>query len=155
MLAMKRGRTGQKYIISTEFLTVDEIMDIFEEVSGRPRPKLRLPAQVMMGVAHVTSFVLTNFFPAVSQRFTPGAVRILRMQRHADTTKARTELGFVPTGIRNAIHEAYADFARRGLVPRTPTQTTFSSAHDESRDKVVGQKSKVSENVASSERGAA
>jgi nucleoside-diphosphate-sugar epimerase len=117
LLAMKRGRTGQRYIFSTQFLTVDNIMEIFEEVSGRPRPTLRLPPPVMAGVAAVTSFVLTTFFPKVPQRFTPGAVRILRMERHADTTKAKTELGYAPTSIQAAIEEAYADFARRGLVP--------------------------------------
>jgi nucleoside-diphosphate-sugar epimerase len=153
MLAMKRGRTGQKYIISTEFLTVDEIMDIFEEVSGRARPRLRLPAPVMMGIAGVTSFVLTNFFPKVPQRFTPGAVRILRMQRHADTTKARTELGFVPTGIRSAIHEAYGDFARRGLVPRSPTQVQEDTLG--ARDKAKEPKTKTGEHATSAARGAA
>jgi len=152
MLAMKRGRTGQKYIISTEFLTVDDIMDIFEEVSGRPRPKLKLPVPVMMGVASVTSFVLTKFFPKVPQRFTPGAVRILDMKRHADTTKAKTELGFVPTSIRSAIHEAYADFARRGLVPRTLTE---SGARADGSDGERNAKPKASGAALSSERGAA
>ena len=103
-------------------------MDIFEEVSGRPRPRLRLPPPVMAGIAEVSSYVLTNFFPKVSQRFTPGAVRILRMQRHADTTKAEGELGFAPTGSRAAIHEAYAQFARRGLVPESPSQNAGDRA---------------------------
>lgn len=125
--AMSRGRTGQKYILSTEFLTVDQIMDIFEEVSGRPRPKLRLPAGVMAQVANVSHFVLSTFFPQVPQRFTPGAVRILRMQRHADTTKAETELGYKRGDIRAAIHEAYADFARRGLVPKGPTSVAAAA----------------------------
>jgi nucleoside-diphosphate-sugar epimerase len=117
LLALRRGRTGQRYILSTEFATVDDLMEIFEEVSGRRRPKLRLPAPVMAGIAEVSSFVLTRFFPKVPQRFTPGAVRVLRMQRHADITKAKTELGYAPTSIRAAIREAYDDFARRGLVP--------------------------------------
>jgi nucleoside-diphosphate-sugar epimerase len=120
LLAMKRGRSGQRYILSTEFMTVDKILDLFEEVSGQPRPKLRLPPPVMAGVAEVTSFVLTKVFPKVPQRFTPGAVRILRMQRHADLTKAKTELGYAPTSIHAAIEQAYADFARRGLTPSNP-----------------------------------
>ena len=120
LLAMKRGRAGQKYILSTEFATVDDLMDIFEEVSGVRRPRLRLPPPVMAGVAEVSSFVLTKFFPNVPQRFTPGAVRILRMERHADITKAKAELGYQPTRIRGAIREAYAHFARRGLVPERP-----------------------------------
>jgi nucleoside-diphosphate-sugar epimerase len=126
LLAMKRGRAGQRYIFSTEFLTVDRILDVFEEVSGRPRPRLRLPPPVMAGLAQVSTFVLTKFFPTVPQRFTPGAVRILRMQRHADIQKAKTELGYVPTSTRAAIHEAYADFARRGLVPAGPTPKRWS-----------------------------
>ena len=115
--AMERGRSGQKYVIATEYLTLDDIMDIFEEVSGVPRPRLKLPPGVMQMLAHVSSFVLTNFFPSVPQRFTPDAVRILRMQRRADTSKAQRELGFEPGDIREAVREAYDDFARRGLVP--------------------------------------
>ncbi len=134
VLAMKRGRTGQKYIISTQFLEVDEIMEIFEEVSGRPRPKLRLPGPVMAGVAEVATVVFDRFMPNVPRRFTPAAVRILSKRRHADTSKAQRELGYRPTSIRAAIHEAYADFARRGLVPArpgtvgTPVVTTEPSA---------------------------
>jgi degradative hydroxymethylglutaryl-CoA reductase len=123
VLAMRRGRTGQKYIISTQYLEVDELMAIFEEVSGRPRPRMRLPGAVMAPVAEVSSFVLGNFFPQVPQRLTPAAVRILRKRRRADTSKARRELGYRPTSIRAAVHEAYADFARRGLVPARPGTT--------------------------------
>jgi nucleoside-diphosphate-sugar epimerase/phytoene/squalene synthetase len=121
LLAMNRGRAGQKYIFSTEFATVDDLMDIFEEASGRPRPRLRLPGPLMAGLAEVSSFVLSNFFPDTPQRFTPGAVRILRQQRRADITKAKSELGYEPTSIRAAIHEAYDHFARRGLVPQSPS----------------------------------
>jgi nucleoside-diphosphate-sugar epimerase/phytoene/squalene synthetase len=117
VLAMERGRTGQKYTFATEFLTLDDIMEIWEEVTGVPRPRLRLPPGVMYGLAHVSSFVLSNFFPKVPQRFTPDAVRILRMQRRADISKARGELGFEPSDIRDSIRDAYDDFARRGLVP--------------------------------------
>jgi nucleoside-diphosphate-sugar epimerase len=127
LLAMKRGRAGQRYILSTEFMTVDEIIAIFEDVSGQPRPRLRLSPPVMAGVAEVTSFVLTNLFPKVPQRFTPGAVRILRMQRHADLTKSKTELGYAPTSIRAAIEDAYADFARRGLTPPKRSAKATSS----------------------------
>jgi nucleoside-diphosphate-sugar epimerase/phytoene/squalene synthetase len=115
---MERGRTGQKYTIATQFMTLDDILEIFEEVSGVPRPKLKLPPLVMQGLAHVSSFVLTNFFPNAPQRFTPDAVRILRLQRRANTDKARRELGFVPSSLRDALFDAYDDFARRGLVPR-------------------------------------
>lgn len=115
ILAMRRGRRGQKYILSTEYLEVDELMGIFEEVSGAPRPR-RVPGAVMTPVAEVSSFVST-FFPSASQRLSPASVRRLGKRRRADTSKAQRELGFRPSSVRDAVHAAYADFARRGLVP--------------------------------------
>jgi nucleoside-diphosphate-sugar epimerase len=125
VLAMQRGRSGQKYVFSSRFVSIDEMMGIWEEVTGKKRPRLRLPPPVMAGVAEVTSFVLDRVAPNVPQRLTPAAVRILRSQRRADTTKARSELGFRPTRIEDAIQEGYDDFVRRGLAPKGP-RTTFA-----------------------------
>lgn len=119
VLAMESGTPGQKYIFSTRFLTVDELMAYFEEVTGRAKPRLRLPPALMAGVAEVTSFVMNRFFPHAPQRLTPGAVRILRMERHADCSKAKEQLGYQPSSILEAVHLAYEDFVRRGVIPRT------------------------------------
>lgn len=116
ILAMEKGRTGQKYILSSGFVSVDELMAIFERVTGRPKPRLRLPPPMMAAVAEVTHFVLSRFFPKVPQRLTPGAVRILRQNRKADITKAREELGYRPTSIEAAVKEAYDHFVARGLI---------------------------------------
>lgn len=116
ILAMEKGRGGQKYIFSSQFLTIDEIMAIFEEVTGVAKPKLCLPSAVMAGVAKVADFIYPRFFPTAPRRFTSGAVRILQMRRHADTSKAQTELGYQPTSVKQAIYEAYQDFVHRGLI---------------------------------------
>lgn len=117
MLCMEKGRSGQKYIFSTEFATVDRLMDVFEEVTGRKRPRLRIPGPVMAGLAEVSSFVMNKFFPDKPQRFTPAAVRFLRMQRRADCGKAMRELGYRPASIAQAIREAHECFVRRGVLP--------------------------------------
>ncbi|HEY8430709.1 MAG TPA: hydroxymethylglutaryl-CoA reductase, degradative [Sandaracinaceae bacterium] len=141
VLALKRGRTGQKYLLSTQFAEVDELLEIFEEVSGRPRPRVRLPAPVMAGVAEVSSFVLNTFFPgAPPQRVTPADVRLLSKRRRADTSKAQRELGFRPTSIRTAVHEAYADFARRGLVPARRGTAAPPARSDEERPRRESQR---------------
>lgn len=115
LLAMERGRAGQRYILSTGFLTIDDLLDTYAEVSGVPRHGLRLPPPLMAGIARASGLVLDRL-PGVQRRFTPRAVRLLRMQRRADTSKAREELGYRPTSLRTAIHDAFTDFARRGLV---------------------------------------
>jgi len=128
VLAMQRGRSGQKYVFSSRFVSIDEMMAIWQRVTGHAKPKLRLPPPIMAGVAEVTSFVLDRVAPNVPQRLTPAAVRILRSQRRADTSKARGELGFRPTAIEDAIQEGFDDFVRRGLAPRGPVRVRESFA---------------------------
>ena len=76
--------------------------------------------------AYSPLFVLTNFFPTVPQRFTPAAVRFLRMERKAHCSKAMRELGYQPTSIAAAIREAYECFVRRGVIPVTARKVWVS-----------------------------
>jgi nucleoside-diphosphate-sugar epimerase len=115
MLCMEKGRPGQRYIFSTNFLSVDDMMAIMEQVTGHPRPKLRLPASLMAALAAAADSVL-GFFPGLPRRFTPGAVHLLRLRRRVDCTKARSELGYQPTDIVAAFREAYDFFVQRGLI---------------------------------------
>ena len=116
ILAMQQGRPGHKYIFNTEFLTVDELMGLFEAVTGRPRPRLRLPAGVMKVIAHGVTAVKSMFFPNAPHRFTPMAVHVLSSRRHAVNTKAREELGYQPSNMRDAIRDAFEFFKREGRI---------------------------------------
>ncbi len=108
LLCMEKGRSGEKYIFSSEYKTISEILDLYEEVSGIPRPGKRIPSQIMLAFSEVASAYLSRFHPTFPQRFTPGAIRLLRLCRHANTSKARQELGYQPTTIRAAVQEAYS-----------------------------------------------
>jgi nucleoside-diphosphate-sugar epimerase len=116
LLAMARGRPGQKYIFSTQFLTIEGLLGIYEEVTGRPPPKLRMPGPVIAGLARATDFVLDRLAPHAPRRFSAAAVRYLRMQPRADCGKAKRELGYQPTSIAAAIREAYEFFCHRGQI---------------------------------------
>jgi len=110
LLAMERGRPGQRYIFSTEFVTVDTLMGWLEEITGKPRPRLRLPPPVMAAIASVMSPLTSAFAPHRPQRLTPGAIHLLRMGRRADCTKAKQELGYSPTSVKEAVREAHEWF---------------------------------------------
>ncbi len=108
LLCMRHGRSGEKYIFSSEYKTISDILDLYEEVSGIPRPRRRIPAKLMYVFSEAASFYLSRFHPDFPQRFTPGAIRLLKKRRHANLSKAKSELGYRPTSIRAAVHEAYA-----------------------------------------------
>ena len=116
LLCMRRGRSGEKYIFSSEYKTISGLLDIFQEVSGVQRPRLRLPVGPMLALSEVTSYALSRLCPSYPQQFTPGAIRLLRRRRHADISKAKEELGFQPTTIRAAVQAAYAFHYRRDAI---------------------------------------
>ncbi len=116
VLCMRHGRSGEKYIFSSEYKTISEIVAMYEEVSGIPRPRRRIPAPLMLAFSEVASLYLSRCHPGFPQRFTPGAIRLLKKRRHADLGKARRELGYKPTTILEAVHEAYAFHHARGAI---------------------------------------
>ena len=128
-LAMAKGRPGQKYIICTQFMTVDQLLDIYEEVTGQKRPALRIPGPVMSAIAEVSDIYYRWLAPTAPRRFTPAAVRFLRMERRADCSKAKQELGFAPTTIREAIRDAFDDFVRRGLITKASAPAVAAGVH--------------------------
>jgi len=128
VLAMRRGRSGHKYIFSTAFASVDELMCLFREVTGRPPPRLRLPPPLMAALAEIADKTWYRVFPHLPRRFTPAAVQLLRMQRRADHSKARQELGYRPTNLADAVREAYEDFVRRGVIT-PPVHRVYSVGH--------------------------
>jgi nucleoside-diphosphate-sugar epimerase len=116
VLAMASGRPGQKYLFDTAYMTFDEIMDLFSEVTGQPRPRWRIPPRLMSFVAGVTEAVMPYLRPDAEQLLTPAAIRLLTMNRRVDITKAVSELGYRPTSVKTAISEAYEWFVARGMI---------------------------------------
>ncbi len=117
LLAMDKGRPGQKYIVSTHYQTLEDLVGMFSEITGLPPVRLKIPAGVMASITGIYAGSLAKMFPKVPQRLTPGAIGVLRMHRHADTTKAQEELGYRPSSIRDAVRDAFVFFARQGKLP--------------------------------------
>ena len=143
LLCMQNGRAGEKYIFSSEYKTISEILDLFEEVSGMPRPRGRIPAPAMLVFAELASYYLSRVHPQFPQRFTPGAIRLLQKRLHADTAKARKELGYRPTGIRAAVHEAYAFHYRRNAITNPLAKRPLDPAADPARGGMVGERAGI------------
>lgn len=117
LLAMERGRPGQKYIVSTSFHELEDLVGMFSEVTGLPRVRFKVPAKLMASVTGLYAGSLAKVFPKIPQRLTPGAIGVLQMRRHADTRKAQEELGFRPSNVRDAVRDAFVFFAREGKLP--------------------------------------
>lgn len=116
-LAMDKGRRGERYILGGELLTLDRILDHLQEVTGAPRPRVKLPPSLMIPVARVSGFFMSRFFPDVPPRFTPGTIKLLQSGKKADFSKARRELGYDPRSPLDSFTDTVEWFRQRGQIP--------------------------------------
>lgn len=114
--AMEYGRKGQKYLFATEFMKLSELFATFAEVAGIQRKLVEVPIDLVGTVAKVWSGTLARFFPTASQRLTPGSIAVLKACRRVDISKARRELGYRPTSMREAMQDAYEFYVRQGMI---------------------------------------
>jgi nucleoside-diphosphate-sugar epimerase len=118
LLAMERGRKGQKYLFATEFMEISQIFDTVREVASVEHGMVKLPKEPVRMIAAIYSGTLARFFPKASQRLTPGSIAVLEMRRRVDYSKAARELGYRPTTLREGIAEACEFFVRERMIER-------------------------------------
>lgn len=110
LLAMERGKTGQRYLLTGRRTTIDEILDWLQQLTGVKRPSLRVPPAMMQRIAIGKDWVEARFFPDKLPRFNEHSIRLLQSGKHGDNSRARRELGLEPTSVEQAFADAVAWF---------------------------------------------
>lgn len=114
LLAMEKGRIGERYILGYQNLPLREILEMLAQVSGVPAPKVRLPRTVALGLAALSTGIsrLTQRPPRVAWE----AVRMTRKKMYFDSTKAVRELGLPQGPLEEALSKAVHWFRSNGYV---------------------------------------
>lgn len=115
LAAGQKGKNGEGYILSGEFLTVSQMMLLLEELTGVPAPSVKLPHWVARGAAAFTPFVAT--FTGRKPRFTSYSLRVLRSNGLMDCSKARSELDYTPRPLKTSFADAIEWFRTSNLLP--------------------------------------
>jgi len=112
LLACEKGREGERYILGSENLTLQEILSKLAAISGRPAPKIKLPHAVATLAAYCSTgwAELTGREPRVPLE----AVRMARKKMWVSHEKAERELGFRPAGADEALRNAARWFEANG-----------------------------------------
>jgi dihydroflavonol-4-reductase len=114
LLACERGRSGQRYILGCENLTLEQIFAHLERISGKQAPRWQIPYAIAYaaGVASTTWANLTGQEP----RAPLDAVKMARKKMFVSPEKARRELGFQPRPVDGALERAVRWFQENGYV---------------------------------------
>jgi dihydroflavonol-4-reductase len=104
--ALEKGKTGQRYILGGENLTLKQILDKLAAITGLPSPKIRVPYAVALATG-VVDQVFTGYIRRREPRATIDAVRMGRKKMFVSSGKAERDLGWrtlpVDGGLRRAV----------------------------------------------------
>lgn len=119
LLALERGRPGQRYILGGENLTLKQILDKLAGITGLPSPTMKVPHAVAMAFAFFDE-AITGKLRGKEPRATVEAVRMGKKTMFASSAKAERELGWKVLPVDSALRSACRWFLEHGYAPAPP-----------------------------------
>ncbi len=113
--AMEKGRSGERYILGGENLTLKRILDKLAVITGLPSPRLRVPYAIALATG-VVDEMFTGHILKREPRATIDAVRMGRKKMFVSSAKAARELGWEGGPVDNALQRAVEWFTSNGYV---------------------------------------
>lgn len=113
--ALEKGRSGQRYILGGENLTLKQILDGLGEITGLPSPTVKLP-YFFAFMTGVVDEVVTGRLLGREPRATIDTVRMGSKKMFATSAKAERELGWKIVPVQDALRRAVDWFRTNGYA---------------------------------------
>jgi dihydroflavonol-4-reductase len=118
ILAAEKGKFGERYILghAEGNWTMQEMLNMLEEITGLPAPKMKVPFWVALAAAHVDEAIsrVTGRPP----RAPLAGVRMAKYKMWFNPGKAFRELGLPQTPPKQALADAVEWFRANGYVKK-------------------------------------
>jgi len=115
LLAMERGRVGERYILGNQNLSLREIFEILSKLTGVTAPRIKLPWQAILPLAHLNRWI-ADYLTHQSPRIPLEGVRMAKYRMHYDCSKAVRELGLPQNPVELALEKAVRWFRAHGYA---------------------------------------
>jgi dihydroflavonol-4-reductase len=112
LLAYKHGKSGERYILGGENMSLLQILQSIDDIQGRRRKRFNIPAELVLPAAWLMEKVsmVTNAEP----RITVDGVRMARKKMFYSSEKAVRELGYQYRPAVEALEDAMNWFRANG-----------------------------------------
>ena len=115
MAALEKGKSGERYILGGENLTLKQILDKLATITGLPSPKVKLP-YVFAFAAGAVDETITGRLLHREPRVTIDTVRMGKKKMFASSSKAERELGWKIIPVEDALRRAVEWFQTNGYA---------------------------------------
>jgi dihydroflavonol-4-reductase len=113
--ALEKGRTGERYILGGENLTLKQILDRLAAITGLPSPTVKLP-YFFAFAAGVVDEMVTGRLLGREPRATIDAARMGRKMMFVSSAKAERELGWRTVPVDGALRRSVEWFRANGYA---------------------------------------
>lgn len=118
LLALQRGEIGERYILGGFDMSLQQILVVVSEITGRPAPKIKLPHNLVLPIAYISE-AWAWLARGAEPRATVDGVRMSKKQMYFSSEKAKQALGYTPRPARDALEDAVAWFLQQNYCSRT------------------------------------
>lgn len=115
LAALEKGKSGHRYILGGENLTLKEILDKLAGITGLSSPKVKLP-YIFAFATGVIDEIITGRMLRKEPRATVDTVRMGKKMMFASSAKAERELGWKVLPVDDALRRAVEWFRANGYV---------------------------------------
>jgi len=115
LLALEKGKSGERYILGGENLTLKQILDKLGRISGLPSPTVKLPYFFAFATG-VIDEAITGRLLKREPRATVDTVRMGAKKMFATSDKAERDLGWKIVPVYEALRRAVEWFQANGYV---------------------------------------
>ena len=115
ILAWQKGRTGERYILGNQNLTLKELLQRLAAITGKPAPHIAVPHFLPLAVAFVDELILARYCGKTPQ-VSFDSVQMSRKAMYYDAAKAVRELGLPQRPIERALEKAVRWFEANGYI---------------------------------------
>lgn len=113
--AMERGRVGERYILGNRNLSLREIFEILNRLTGIKAPRTKLPWQAILPLAYANRW-LADYLTHRPPRIPLEGVKMAKHRMHYDCRKALRELDLPQTPVETALDKAVRWFREHGYA---------------------------------------
>ena len=117
ILALEKGRAGERYILGNQNVSLKEIFDILSSLTGLSAPRVRAPYWLVVGIGYADRFVESTLLhrePAIPVE----GVLASKKPAYVSCQKAVRELGQPQRPIEDALKQAADWFSNHGYLDR-------------------------------------
>ncbi len=114
LLAMQKGRVGERYILGNKNLMLREVFEMLSRLTGVKAPSIKLPRLAILPLAYLNQW-LSNM-TGQSPRIPLEGVKMAKYKMHYDCSKAIRELSIPQTPPEVALEKAVRWFRDHGYA---------------------------------------